>query len=132
MSKLIETQACYFCEITTETIQHLFWYCPVVKNFIFGIFEKLEVSQEELKDIGPVEFLLGGMNGHNKTSLNCLFTLIQKYTFVTKARSSVLCFNSFIRFIKYHYDMENGIAFYKLGNIEKHLKKCSYLKTYCK
>ena len=49
MCKLIETQACYFCEITTETIQHLFWYCPVVKNFIFGIFEKLEVSQDELK-----------------------------------------------------------------------------------
>ena len=55
--KLIETQACYFCEITTESIQHLFWYCPVVKNFIFGIFEKLEVTQDELKDIGPVEFL---------------------------------------------------------------------------
>ena len=28
------------------------------------------VSQDELKDIGPIEFLLGGMNGHNKTNLN--------------------------------------------------------------
>ena len=97
--KLIETQVCYFCEITTESIQHLFWYCPVVKNVIFGVYEKLEVTQDELKDIGLVEFLLGGMNGHNKTSLNCLFTLMQKYIFVTKSRSSVLCFNSFIRYL---------------------------------
>ena len=128
MCKLIETQACYFCEITTETIQHLFWYCPVVKNFIYVIFEKLEVSQDDLKDVGPVKFLLGEMNGHNKTSLNCLLTLMKKYIFVTTSRSSVLGSDSFIRFIKYHYDMENGIAFYKLGDIEKHLKKWSYLK----
>ena len=126
---MIETQTCYFCEITTETIQRLFWYCPVVKNFIYGIFEKLEVSQDELKDVGPFEILLGGMNGHNKTSLNCLFTPMQKYIFVTKSSSSVLCSDSFIIFIKYHHDMENGITFYKLGNIEKHLKKWSYLKN---
>ena len=80
--KLIETQACYFCEIATETMQHHFWYCPVVKNFIFGIFEKLKVLQDELKDIGAVELLLGGMNGQNKTSLNFLFTLIQKYIYM--------------------------------------------------
>ena len=48
-----------------------------------------------------------------------------KNIYVTKPRSSVLCLHSFIRFIKCHYDRENGIALYKLGNIETYLKKWS-------
>ena len=48
---------------------------------------------------------------------------------MTKSRSSVLCLDSFIRFLKYHCDMENDIAFYNVGNVEKHLKKWSFLKN---
>ena len=83
--KLIETQAYCFCEIITETIQHLFGTVLLLKTS----------SLVALKN--------------NKINLNCLF--MQKYIFVTRSRSSVLCFGSFIIFIKYHYEMENGIAF---------------------
>ena len=38
---LSTTDKCSFFEVNTETIEHLLWYCPHVKKFLFMLLEEL-------------------------------------------------------------------------------------------
>ena len=64
--KLSQTDKCYFCEVNTETIEHLFWDCSIVKNFWFKVFEKF-------KDV--LNVLLGYKGEENTLLINHLLLL---------------------------------------------------------
>ena len=40
---LSNTDKCYFCEVNVDTIEHLFWHCPVVKTFWCKIKDELSM-----------------------------------------------------------------------------------------
>ena len=72
------------------------WFCPVVRNFWFRIFEILNITQEAKQGLGAIDVLLGKVSGDYRDSLNFLFTLVKRYIFVTKASNLVLNMDNFI------------------------------------
>ena len=88
---LVNTDKCSFCQINTESIEHLFFYCPNVRNFIFAILDKIDAPSDIIKGINASEFLLGNVSGSLHNSINYLYTLIKKFVFVTKINGSNLC-----------------------------------------
>ena len=34
---LVQTDLLYYCQVNSETIEHLFWLCPVIKTFLKNI-----------------------------------------------------------------------------------------------
>ena len=92
---LVNTDKCFFCQIHIETIEHLFWSCVVIRNFVFTIMDKINVPGEIKKEIGAVEFLLGYTSSSTYKNLNFLFTLIKKFVFMKKSSGSQLCVNRF-------------------------------------
>ena len=39
MIRIKESDLCSFCKEESETLSHMFWYCPVVKSFIESVHE---------------------------------------------------------------------------------------------
>ena len=38
---LKNTDSCSFCELHEETIEHLFWFCPLIKNFWYWLLDEV-------------------------------------------------------------------------------------------
>ena len=120
---LVNTDKCFFCQVHIETIEHLFWSCVVIRNFVFTIMDKINVPGEIKKEIGAVEFLLGYTSSSTYKNLNFLFTLIKKFVFMTKSSGSQLCVNRFKGVVKYYYDLEKSVVLYNYRNMSKHMDK---------
>ena len=121
--KLSQTDKCYFCEVNTETIEHLFWHCSIVKNFWFKVFEKfknvLNVS-EILKD---ENVLLGYKGEENTLLINHLLIIIKQYIYATKCLEHTLHTDSVLHKIEYHIKMEKVIAMRTDKSIDLYYKK---------
>ena len=63
---LSTTDKCSFCEVNTETIEHQFWYCPLVKNFWFMLFEALGLPSEIKLELNGHNVLLCCCKGKTK------------------------------------------------------------------
>ena len=79
--KLVDS---WFCKGRVETIEHLFWFCPIVKTFCLQILDAIQASTDIRDNINDINVLLGGAVGHKKDSLNYLFILMEKYVYNTK------------------------------------------------
>ena len=104
--KLTPSDKCWFCKESIETIEHLFWLCPVVKTFWFQLLEILNTNVEIRSFLNDKNVLLGVTEGENKDSLNFLFTVVKKYIYITKCNENLLSVISCKGLLKYHFTME--------------------------
>ena len=125
---LVNTDKCSFCQINTESIEHLFFYCPIVRNFIFAIVDKIDAPPDIKKGIDASDFLLGNVSGSLHNSMNYLYTLIKKFVFVTKINGNNLCLKRFAKMMKHYYELENTVVLNNFGNLNKHMIKWDVLK----
>lgn len=83
--KIKPTELCTFCNMESETIIHLFWECPIVKNLITNLkesFRKCDVKW----NLDCKSFILGTKK---EMHLNMFCLEIKRYIFLCKKKGIV-------------------------------------------
>lgn len=86
--KLKETHLCSFCNETKETILHLFWECPVVKNFWIEIRELFKNRCNVILPNTADQIILG--SEISDISINFFIVLIKYYIYSCKCTGTNL------------------------------------------
>ena len=90
---------CEYCGGEEEKISHLFWLCPVVKQFLINVFQYVEnlgmTVNPSMKD-----FLFGDVRVSFEHPRNYLPLLIKHYIWKTKFLNAVLNLKGFSNFLK--------------------------------
>ena len=119
------TDECFFCKVNTEAIEHLFWYCTVVK--IFGS-RSIQVFQNELEteEILTGQNVLLGYKSNSPTRLiNHLINIVKYYIYKTKCSEGTLQVENVIRIIGYYSKLERIVAERRDKNLQLHYDKWS-------
>ena len=108
--KLVESDKCWFCKECVETVEHLFWFCPVLKTFWFNFLDVILVNTEININLNDVKVLLGGTENKNKDFLNYLFIVVKKYIYNTKCKEQQLSVKCCISLLQYYHSLEQCIV----------------------
>ena len=75
----INDNLCYFCNYEIETLEHLFWLCPVTNNFWRDVIVVLKPYIDLNGLLWATTRLLSIKSKENSRILNHLFNLIKNY-----------------------------------------------------
>ena len=128
--KLTESDKCFYCKECVETVEHLFWYCPVVKTFWFNLFDVIFVNREISFNLDDAKVLLGGAENENKDVLNYLFTVVKKYIYNTKCKQQQLSIKCCISLIQYYHSLEQCVATNEYGIIKGYVERWELLSPF--
>ena len=113
--KIKDNDDCYFCKISIESIEHLFWNCPIVKTFWYSLAYTLgDVFDLNLLTLKTV--MLGYIGMQNRNLINHILNITKRYIYVTKCKEEELNLHRLINLIKYHYKLEKNIVEFNRGN----------------
>ena len=107
---MVSWDQCYFCILETETIEHLFWLCPVINNFLKEVTTVLKPYIDLDGLLSTTSVLLGIKSNRNSRFLNHLINLIKSYIYSTKCLGQKLSIPGMIRKIKNTYRIEKNIV----------------------
>ena len=79
--RLKDTKLCTFCKSCDETVEHLFYDCPVTKNFLKQFFDQLKLYYSNI-ELDKKHFLLGF--SEESLLLNLLVIIAKQYIFKCK------------------------------------------------
>ena len=118
--KLVNSSLCDLCCMSEETIRHLFWECPISRNFWNSIdnFMKnkginIEITYKEVS-----------LCSTNCQIFNFIVILAKYFIFKNKYAKTIPNFNCFIEYIFKRKDIEKIIAL-KKDKLDSHNKKWS-------
>ena len=117
MCRISDSDKCYYCGAETETIEHLFWYCPIVKHFWYQISEKLDPLLNITHCLNAKSVLLGYLGTQNYTLVNHLFNIIKRYIYITKCKECALSLERLFELLKFVYSLE-GIVVKQTGKMQ--------------
>ncbi len=115
---------CTFCKDEVETIEHLFWNCDVIQNFVEQIDNWL-LSNGVSIPFTKTRFIFGNTSHVVKGEASNLIILsIKQYIYNTRCYKKKLSLHAFIAKLKDFYNLEKCIAvknktlehFYKFWN----------------
>lgn len=106
---------CTFCGECNETINHLFWDCPITSNFILDI-EQCVFGQQFLLSKQDVFFGYRTLLNH---PYNLLIFHLKHYVFNKKVRDSRPDKNKFLHKFKFVLQVEKSLS-------KKHSKSTTY------
>ena len=101
--KLVNTKNCFFCDIQTETIQHLFWECQKVKSLWLQLTDWLGNLNIEYLFMQK-HTILGDVN--SPLNIEHIKLITKEYIYMTKLLEKELNFQSLIQAIKYKICLE--------------------------
>ena len=101
---------CYFCSLETETLEHLFWLCPVINNFWKEVTTVLKPYIDLDGLLSTTSVLLGIRSNRNSRFLNHLINLIKSYIYLTKCLGQELSIPGMIEKIRNIYRIEKIIV----------------------
>ena len=108
MCRIKDSDKCYYCGQCTETIEHLFWECPIIND----LWNECKDSLIQYIDLGPhmtkANILLGTKNTKETELINIIFILVKRYIYVQRCREKVTSRQGLIAFIKKHYTLETN------------------------
>ena len=123
--KIVESDQCYFCKDSIETIEHLLWFCPVVSNFWKDIFSVINNHLEVNIHLNSKAILLGYQGNKYPRLINHIFNIIKRYIYVTKCIERNLNLEIVLKMIKKHQQIEKYIAQNKSNSSYIHIDKWS-------
>ena len=111
--KVINYDNCYFCRTHTESIEHFFFECTIIKNIWLQIFEELDLGNkfENLRfDLETV--LFGYKNKHNNhlNGINTFIVMIKTYIFGCKNKDSNVSFEAAKFFLKHQCKIHKSVT----------------------
>lgn len=110
LSKIRDNDLCSLCQMETETILHVFYFCPnvcplwnLLENWIF------EKSRKRIK-FDACTIILG--NPREDEIINLIILLVKRYIFLMKNQN--LSFLNVVKYLKAYYELEGKL--YKTKN----------------
>ena len=97
--KKISSPTCNFCNLETETIEHLFFDCTLVKDiwlFAFDEFEKL-TGFHFVPTLRSCILGIYDVNAENSRIINTIMLLVKMYVMKCKYEKCDLCRIAFVR-----------------------------------
>ena len=110
MCNITDNEYCYFCNDDIESIEHLFYFCPVVKDFWDKLAERMKPYLDITSHLEPQNVLLGYLETENRRFLNHLFNIVKRYIYSTKCNGKQLCLEYLVKIIKQYYTIENNLV----------------------
>ena len=120
---IIDDDRCYFCHSEIETIEHLFFLCPLVKELWVKLAEKMKPYLDITFFLEPHIVLLGCIETEHKMCLNHIFNIVKKYIYSVKCNERNLCLQYLLRIIKLHYQIERNLVLMYNKNLEIFTRK---------
>lgn len=113
---------CTFCNINTETIEHLFWECTYVQQLLNTLFK----DKCNLYYVNKVNFILGILDNALETykAHNTLFLFIKRYIYNSRVRKIKPNIKGLTFYIKWQYNvlLQNSITHNSLINFTQDWK----------
>ena len=113
LRKIINSPICNLCFIENQTIEHLFWECPMANRFWteFNIWMKNNFSHCLNLSLSKRLILLGWDEKIDTDKVFDLFILLAKfYIYTTKLNNCSLLFTTFVQNIKHYFQIEKHNA----------------------
>lgn len=117
--KLVSSPRCYFCEDEYETMEHMFYYCPVTNQFweTFVAWYESRMNTEIVLTLETVSLC-----NHKSQVLNTLLIMAKQFTVNRKSLQKVLNIHVFREIAMKTIDFEREIA-HKDKNYKRFVKK---------
>ena len=106
----INEDQCYFCSLETETLEHLFWLCPVINDFWKEVTAVLKPYIDLDGLLSATSVLLGIRSNRSSRFLNHFINLIKSYIYSTKCLGQKLSIPGMIGKIRNTYRIEKNIV----------------------
>ena len=100
---------CSFCRVEKESIQHLFWGCPIVQSFWNDIQANINQKCALVNAIHLSEhFVIFGCeaNVENDDVIDLFLLIAKQYIYICKMKTELPDFSAFTRILKYRYKIE--------------------------
>ena len=110
MCNITDDESCYFCQSSVETIEHLFYFCPVVQDLWSKLAQKMNPYLDITPQLKPHNVLLGCLDCNNKMSLNHIFNIVKRCIYSTKCNERVLYTEHRMKIIKQQYCIEKELV----------------------
>ena len=105
----IKDDKCYFCGVGTETLEHLFWECPIVNQFwkdMVDVFYPL-INLNEI--LYSKSILLGVRLGQNELLVNHLINILKQYIYVVRCIGGRLSVEGALGKVRETFKIEQNI-----------------------
>ena len=110
---------CKFCLLSAEKISHLYWFCPIVSQFLSNSFAFISSSGLSFKPTRE-QFIFGYINEPFYTPANYLTLWLKKFIWKNKFKNeinlSVVGFKNYLSFVlsdlKKLYELKNNPAWF--------------------
>ena len=109
--KINDDALCTFCQLSNESIVHLFWKCDKTQQFIRNV--KIWLNSYDIHyDINEKYFLLGLQEDHILPKiLNFILLYAKYYIYLARCKKQVLYLIVFQKKLKFVYKVHKQIAF---------------------
>ena len=87
MCALVESEKCYYCKLSTETLAHLFHKCSIVLKLWYNIADWLNPCLDIYPYINTECIIFGIDIKYNHKLVNHLLLIIKRYIYVTKIKN---------------------------------------------
>ena len=125
--KLKNTAMCAFCDVETETLQHLFYGCIKVNNLWQKVFNWIELEARTKCKVSWKNILLNTIEDNPKLLSNFIVLACKYYIYSVRCINEDLSFEGFKKTVRLLKDTESFIA--KRNNkIQKHRIKWEAFK----
>ena len=105
--QVVEHSRCSFCERVTETICHLFWYCPATQIFIKEILSHIRTDYNVRININPIKwFLLSDLTDREAITVTVMKACIHK----SRLKSTKPSVQITLQYLKFEITKEYIIA----------------------
>ena len=101
---LVNSKNCGFCQIYTETLEHLFWECHITKNIWLRLGDWLRNLEITILPITLKNTLLGDES--EKSSVTHIKMITKNYIYLSKINGNIPSFNQLLQVIKYKISIE--------------------------
>ena len=126
---IINTSLCDFCNMFVESNKHLFWECHISRGFWTEIQMFLNLKQIDI-NLNYEIISFGYMDQSSYTTLlNCILIYAKYFIFKNKYTKTIPFFNDFIKYLKYHENLERIIALTK-NKVIQHEDKWNKLQLF--
>ena len=115
--KIVESELCYFCKTEIETIEHMFWFCPIINKLWHTLANKIEEICDIKLELNVKTVFLGTLQKQNNKMLNHIINIIKRYIFLVKCNQTVPNLKGVIALIKRNYNIEKNIVEFHNKNI---------------
>ena len=103
--KIKESATCTFCQISEETIEHLFWACPIINKFWQNLNICLQPYIDMSNSLNAPYILLGIYNDNSSDLLNLIIIIAKRYIYAQKCKDKQPTMRGAIDTIKIAYDI---------------------------